>query len=391
MKNAKKILAIVLVLSLVLPIFSLTAAATSNGSIDASDEPLSTFQQYKENIANEKYNILLMHWAYDKEYPSDEYADFPSFYGGAYIDESKNLVIQVTEYDKAKVEYFKKLIDLDSVVFEQVEYSYAKLVEEKDAAVANMAATNREFSDTITGIGISIPKNAVNIYIYKPNIQKYSYNIQSVVDALTEFDKINIIETTGRDAPSASVGPGVEFQFSGGNRSTGFWAYDANGNLGIITAPHDSVDDNDVGKIGNVTFGVAVEAVYGGSVDAVFIKRTNTSFTPDRFVSGIGASHYSGTYRSLAVGSATYSRGFKSLGRAGVVDDVNYTTSYGVNSCVLSTAYCQGGDSGGIVMGSGGSTQRYVVGIITGHRTDNNYQIYCKAGNILSRLTCTVY
>ena len=138
MKNVKKILAILLALSLVLPVFSLTVVATSTGSIDASNETLTTLSEYKEGVAIEKYNTLLKHWAYDKRYPSDEYAAFPSFYGGVYLDDSKNLVIQLTNIDKSNIVYFEKLIDLDDVLFEKVEYSYTNLIAAKDAAVAKM-------------------------------------------------------------------------------------------------------------------------------------------------------------------------------------------------------------------------------------------------------------
>ena len=43
--------------------------------------------QNKENIACGKYNLLLKKWAYDPNYIDDVNADFPEFYGGAYINE----------------------------------------------------------------------------------------------------------------------------------------------------------------------------------------------------------------------------------------------------------------------------------------------------------------
>lgn len=56
MKKIKRTLAIVLALSLVLPIFSLTVAGTSTGSIDATNGAFTTLSEYKESVAIE--NII---------------------------------------------------------------------------------------------------------------------------------------------------------------------------------------------------------------------------------------------------------------------------------------------------------------------------------------------
>lgn len=397
MKNVKKILAIVLVLSLVLPIFSLTAAATFNGSIDTSDEPLTTIQQRKEEEAIEKYNILLKHWAYDKNYPNDEYADFPAFYGGAYIDEEKNLVIQLTNLEKSNIEYFKKIIDLNNVHFEEVKYSYSTLLAEKEAAVEKMTAVNKKYAETITAIGLSMQKNAVNLYLYKPDIEKYQVDVQEVQTAVTDFERVNIIETNAKNELASAPAPGDEITINY-DRSIGFWAYDSNDYLGIITAPHNSVDEGDAASINGTRFGTASVPYFSGSVDAVFVRRTASSFTPTRYIAGHNSFYASGTYRTLAENATAYSRGCRSFAQSGLVSDISYSAYYGsdyddvtINNCVLVEAPCQGGDSGGIVVGGGNANTRYIVGIIGGRQYTTNYLIYTKASFMLSTLNCTVY
>lgn len=397
MKNVKKILAIVLVLSLVLPIFSLTAAATFNGSIDTSDEPFATYSEYKESVAIEKYNILLAHWAYDKRYPSDEYADFPSFYGGAYIDDSKNLVIQLTSLDKSIIAYFKNLIDLNDVVFEKVEYSFSTLIVEKDAAVAKMAEANTKYAETITAIGLSMQKNAINMYLDMPSVERHQIDVKEICNYLTSFERINIIEANGKDQPAAAPAPGDAISISG-TRSIGFWAYDSNGYLGIVTAPHDSVDDGDPAYIGGVRFGTASTPYCGGNVDAVFIRRTNSSFTPTRYIAGHETFYASGTFNALPENATAYSRGCVNNHKSGRVLDITYSAWYGedhnnitINNCALVEARCDPGDSGGIVVGGGNVNTRYIVGIIAATQGNTYNLIYSKASYMISTLNCTIY
>ena len=76
-----------------------------------------------ENSCNDKYNKLLEYWAYDPAIIDDTNANFPSFYGGIYINEQKSLVIQVTCLNDAVKAYFGNIIDLSNVVFEEVKYS----------------------------------------------------------------------------------------------------------------------------------------------------------------------------------------------------------------------------------------------------------------------------
>lgn len=403
MKKAKKILAVVLALSLMLPIFSMTAAATSIGSIDTSDEPLITFMEYKECVSNEKYNTLLKHWAYDKEYPNDEYAAFPSFFGGAYLDEEKNLVIQLTSQDDSIIAYFKELIDLENVVFEEVDFPYTRLVAEKDAAVSKLVEANATNLDAITGIGISIPKNSVNLYICKSDLEKNSIDIQSVVNSLTDFSNINIIETHGKDQPCAIPYPGDQMRVGTStdlDRSIGFWARNSNGDLGIITAPHKNLLENTRIYIDGVWFGNAGQPYCNGSVDAVFIPRGAAHFEPTRYVPGFNFSHVSGSCSSIPVGGTSYSRGYVSDIQPGTVRDISYTAvmtsanpanSYTLNNCVVTSASCQNHDSGGIVVGREHPTTPHVVGIIAGKQGGTDYVIYTKASYLLGTLNCTVY
>ena len=359
------------------------------------DSTLSTIQEAKEDNANQKYNLLLKEWSRDKEYVDDAYADFPSFYGGAYIDSNKNLVILLTEINKNNIKYFGELIELTDVVFEEAKYSYTELVKEKDAATEQMMLRREEYNDVVVGVGVSIPDNMVNLYIITDNVAKKNLDVEDIRDGLSSFPNVKIVSVKGKAQTLATASPGDQITCSGGNRTVGFWAYDINSNLGIITAPHESIDQNDLISIGGSAFGRASTPYFSGGVDAVFIKQASTSsHTPTRTIPGFGTSHASGTYLNLAVGSTVYSRGMVSGCRTGVVEDTNFSVTYDTGvftNLVLMTNYSQGGDSGGIVVGGGNSSTRYVTGIISGGLTEDYGTVYCKASLLLPRLNCRVY
>lgn len=314
----KKLLAIVTVLALCfsfsLPAFAAGVNGPGTDTAATGSVSLSSELQAKENEANDKYNKLLSFWACDSEYVNDSDADFPSFYSGAYIDGQKNLVIQVTILNDGITAYFSKIIDLSNVIFEEVKHSYDELKAAHAAIVEKLDPTSKdEVISSISGVGISFRNNAVNLYVVTSEANARSMNfLQKVKKEISPFDHIQVIATSGKDVPCASVEPGTEIKNGTFSRSVGFWAYDANNNLGLITAPHDSAAAGDTMKIGIRTFGTAGTPSYSGSVDAVFIERTNTYFTATRYVSGWGFNLTSNGHTTLAVGSTTYSKGITS-------------------------------------------------------------------------------
>lgn len=312
--------------------------------------------------------------------------------GRVIIDEYKNLVIQVTTFNKHVVEYFSEYIDLSNVELEEVSYSFEALKAEKEAIVDKMKSEDNELINRISGVGISFYDNAINLYIVGSDDNARSSDFRNKVKCeISSFENINIITTSGKDTTCAtSVQPGAEISNSGSTRSVGFWAY-KNGTLGIVTSPHNSISEGDTIRIGNVTFGTATTPYYSGAVDAVFIERTNADFLPTRTVSGWNINLTSGGYTTLAVGYTAYAKGKTTGGMTGQIIDTNYTTSYGISNCVVVNTACAGGDSGGIVAGDTSSSSRLVAGIITGKQGDTSNLIYVKAYNIVSTLGITLY
>ena len=154
------------------------------------------------DIANEKYNQLLVEWAFDKNYPNDIYADFPDFFGGAYIGDHGNLVILLTEQNEEIEDYFADLIGLDNVIFEMTDYSFATLISESDAAAAAVNDVNASYHGAISSVGISIPDNAINVYVNMTVVEKYDLNVKNVCSTLTSYPNIRVVEVKGYDEPA---------------------------------------------------------------------------------------------------------------------------------------------------------------------------------------------
>jgi len=394
MKKVIASLSFMLVISIVLLLQPTFANDGNNSNIGGSSEEV----QFKEDLANKKYNRLLEFWSKDLGYVSDTKADFPLFYGGAYVDSNKNLVIQVTENSDSTQSYFKSIIgDESDVLYETVDYSYNTLINEHDTISDYfLAKTGEESPFDISAVGLSSKMNSVTVHIVcdEPSTHAIDEELKWISDNITEFRNIVIIPSKSSIIPAGNVNLGTKispyniYKY----RSVGFWATKGT-KYGIVTAPHDSslYSNGSTLYINSTPFGTCSTPYFSGSVDAVFVERTVSSFTPSRSVSGAGFSIASGSYIVPAEGSTTYSCGVTSSYQTGTIQEVNVTVSYGITDCVITSATCEGGDSGGVVAAGGTSSTRYLTGIITGHTNDNNYQVYVKAGNIISTLGISIY
>ena len=181
----------------------------SDGEMDFREHEISfENQNEKETESNAKYIALLTEWAYDKQNISDTHANFPEFYGGAYINDEANLVILVTNLTDETKDYFGTIIDLENVFFETADYSFATLIAEHDL-IREKIVQNADDANIskIISVGISIPKNSIELYVLPPNTsdnaEKYYADVKKSV---TTFDKVLIVNSDGIDDIKHSVG-----------------------------------------------------------------------------------------------------------------------------------------------------------------------------------------
>ena len=391
----KRIIAIIIFIALGLSTVFTNDTSASTSDIQADESYKFDKLQKLEDEANYKYNLLLKEWAYDKEQIDDIYADFPSFYGGAYINNERGLTIQVTSLTKEVYSYFNKLINLDNVVFEEVKYSFSTLLNAHEQISKKMRDASCEDSfNCITSVGMSILKNAISVSIKKDNCEKTTL-LNRIIDETDANEDMIIItyndECVPADGTVGSPGSNI-YNYYGSklkSRSVGFWATDVYGNLGIVTASHSTLTYGDTVYVESGVFGTVGNSQFGGNVDAAFVNRTNPSIPATRYVSGWNHTISSTTYMSMAVGSYVYIKGAISGCRSGMVTDINVTTTL-ISNAVKTDIKGEQGDSGGIVTGGGNWNQRYLAGIVFAIDDFKNIY-YCKAGHILSALQLSLY
>lgn len=185
MSKTHKITVLCLAVTLILSCAAFYYAASGQlASTWKSAVPEEDLQRIAE-LSSDKYNDLLQVWSKDPNYPSDTDANFPDFYGGAYVDDNKELVILVTTLDDETVQYFETLIDLEHVRFSSAEHSFQELLHAQEAVDHCLASgtLDENVSALITGTGISAKENSVIVYAAAENPEELRGSFANVFSA----------------------------------------------------------------------------------------------------------------------------------------------------------------------------------------------------------------
>ncbi len=156
-----------------------------------------------ESASIEKYEVLMNAWTRDSDQtgiPGADLYDYPEFYGGAYLGDDKNLVIQVTNLDGQVKDYFGGIIDLAGVRFEEVTYSYERLEQEQERIFARTGKDElAEFGVQLASIGVNVWENCVEVGLYAPDVQT------PVVEAeawISDFEGVSYTYVNALDTPA---------------------------------------------------------------------------------------------------------------------------------------------------------------------------------------------
>lgn len=173
--------------------------------IYAGDAASSSDAVPDQGEAIEKYNALLTEWAYDKNMIDDVHADFPYYYGGAYLDGGK-LVIQVTELSDAVKEELAGIISLENVLFEEVTYAYTELVAVNDALGEALQDTEmRAALGAVTEMGVDIKDNSVYVGIAAAENSEAALQVIETCNEITDFENIKYRYDSSRTEPAADT------------------------------------------------------------------------------------------------------------------------------------------------------------------------------------------
>ena len=152
-----------------------------------------------EQISLQKYNDLIKFWCGNTGVADEAAAEYPDFYGGAYLDEERALVLLVTSDENAAAAYFSDLIDMEHVTIRTVQYNYWTLLKEQAQIAALMPTFEGTLIKRITGVGIDIKGNAVALYVETDHADDADLIKKEVAEKISRFDRITIIVQNKKD------------------------------------------------------------------------------------------------------------------------------------------------------------------------------------------------
>ena len=331
---------------------------------------INTFGNDYENVISKNINSTVMAENLEKSFEKNEFDQtiYPDNFGGMYIDQDGNLVVNIVGNDKATqtttspLEYLdkSKSLQLDNVIVENyVEYSYEDL-ENINQTIIDYFTANGVVNSNFVSNCIDTISNRVIVELKEISADELQKFKNEVVDSeMIEFkqgERINLKATYKAGtiitiSYSAYTSSGAYMQ-SGGTCSIGFRTK-YNGTNGYVTAGHCFGFMNYNNNLSaTVSYGTYVKRVYNQSMDAAFVSSSHTISNnlqnpgfQASFIKTTGSNYFT---TGTAVGSAGYN-GYKS----GMVSSLNYsatdTDGYYHTGLAKTNFPVIGGDSGGPV------------------------------------------
>ena len=311
---------------------------------------------------------------------------YPEEYGGAYIDDNGNLVVQcvevsanmtrgVTMFTKAAL---SEVTELQTVKTETVQYSYNQLVIANNAIGEHIVKVTEESA-------VSEKARKLEVGTFKGEI------VQTAIDAKNNTvvvwldnvsaDSIKAFRKEIYDAPY------LVFELASDERPTLQKTYEAGDGLvnskgsigfpatfgsysGFVTAWHCSIPG--MNYVNGQVYGTRVDG--SSTYDYAFIHQTNFTDTVSRGMydtsKTLKAYSYSYVIQGSAVGRTGYTTGYSD----GIVTYVGANNPLG-NDLIETNCGSEGGDSGGPYFGSPSSSTPSIAGIHIGaiSNTDTTY------------------
>lgn len=293
-------------------------------------------------------------------------------FSGAYFDGDGKLHIVVTEEMSA-------MSKSGDIIYEVAKYSYEQLRTFQDKINAHA----KEIGFTASGIDQEdnkvviyrvlkidtdllydiIPKDSVKIVAEDHSISK---------DSATHTVQPGTIISNTSNSTYGSITCGVMWDNSTTNKKYGFMTA---GHLGSVG---DSV------SYGGSSMGTITRKQQSGSVDAALILNNQNSNVFNYSSSVCDGKEYEHSGGSYPQNTVIYAYGATSTSVSGTITDTSYSNTFSnilFTDLVLTSATCQGGDSGGPVLTSY-SDNYSLTGLIKGRVGSNNYMVYVKMSNI---------
>jgi len=317
-------------------------------------------------------------------------------FGGKYIDDNNNLIVQILENtDIKEIEKIKSLSE--DIILKYVDNSYNEL-DAVNTEITNYFELNGVKNTPLLANYIDIINNNVVVELENNTLEEQTWFKKNVSNS----PLINFIK--GQNYHSTSVynaGSGI----NNGNCSVGYRAK-LNGVAGFVTAGHCFKSEDK-----NLTLGTVSKRRVSGQLDAEFItvssgnSVTNTLQYPHYFATKINTRTSSSyTSSNISVGTAIAKNGSRTGLTTGKILNLNFSMKVDdgiyLTNQVKTDVQSNFGDSGGVVFLPGTSLDKTgtVLGIVVAKENKNGIEtdnpgnlVYTKASIIDSTFGLTRY
>ncbi len=354
----KKIFILLLVLSLVIT-FGLVTRVSASGNIASINE-------IRNEKSTEGYSKLFESFGFNglTAVPS-----YPKTYGGAFINDSGELVIQQLNWDSDAsytVDELKAITGLESFVPMTVEYSFNELVtannyigryihnECDDSGEKLMIPHNSSFSGQIVESSIDCINNEVLIFVEDISPKNIDIFRSDIYDA--PFLRFIL---ASKERPSLET----SYKSGKGRLNQGSIGFPAKYNTysGLVTAYH--VSGSGTSSINGQLYGSTYSS--SPSRDYAFVRQTNFTDTVTRGIHDSNKTLSGSSYSYLVQGSLVGRSGNRSGYRTGKVIRIGVNNNLG-SDLLESNCGSLIGDSGGPYFGNYSSSTPSIAGIHIG-------------------------
>ena len=313
---------------------------------------------------------------------------YPDYFGGMYIDDEENLIIEVVDNLKPKktnIKYndFAEMINVvDDSNIKYVKNSYNELEKVNNKIEEYIQSNN---PGNILAHYIDVVNNKVVVELNDYNEVEIENFRRVVLDSeLINFIKGNLVSVTSTYNPGGALLDGA------GNQSCSIgYRAKLSGKAGFVTAGHCTM----AAGASYYNYGTIKKRQVFGSVDASFVESshtiTNTFQWSNYPYTTLSTSDYS--ISDLIYGNIITKVRAKTKATTGKVTNISWsgaidqgTMTKWFTDMVYTNVYNAGGDSGGVVFVNDNNVAK-LLGIVTGgNKAGANLMIATKASNIKS-------
>ena len=324
---------------------------------------------------------------------------YPHYYGGAFLDEHGDLVIELTVDSAETKREIQKIAETTAISFRIVDNSRSSLQQEYDYWTRMLQTRDEqpiELIDTLNTISEVYVDENDNVIII--SLKELNDKTRSIIDNCALKPKvIRIIESPEVEF-CYTINPGAQITVNSSmGYSTAFrcYYYEDGASVptyGFVTAAHNNALNQSVklGDANGTIVGYIDRRQFGGHLDASVValySGHNASKTTNWSTQNLSTSYST----NLATNTILYKEGAGTTTTSGPLKSLSYTFSKDgqtFTNFIKASLTVNNGDSGGIVY-TGSGTYKTIVGVVSAKLF--GYAICCQAQYIVAEMGVTLY